>query len=403
MQRRSVVLLCSFSLVGCGVEETARDLPFEVEALDETFEDDEEEVEEDEPEAPEVDHSDALDAYILGLGYLDLPPVAGKHEIVCDPMQMECPEPWAAGNLTCALQWYEQTQHLDTFIALAPDSPALWPGAIIRGGEVMDGFLSPIGLERAPATFSLSLEALSASPVATMEVPSLSAFREARNEILKGGLDGATPAQMSYEISRVHSRAELSIHVGVSLDWAGVLDFDAMFDFDDGEFGYRYLLDFKQTYYTADLDTPPRPSDMFGRRVSVADLEPHTSPGNPPVYVQSVAYGRRILFGIESDASLSEMVTAMDAALGGIAKLEANVGAKETLETSKITAALLGGDGGAAVQTIVSIDMLMDFITQGGNYSPDSPGAPIAYRLSYLDNATARVALTAQYSKEVCQ
>jgi hypothetical protein len=46
----------------------------------------------------------------------------------------------------------------------------------------------------------------------------------------------------------------------------------------------------------------------------------------------------------------------------------------------------------------------MDFIKQGGNYSKDSPGAPIAYKLRYLkDNSAARLSLTQDYEVSDCQ
>lgn len=352
---------------------------------------------------PAVDHSDAVDDYLLGLGHLSLAAAEPEHEIACDPMQMDCPAPWQEGELTCELQYFGQTQHFDTFIALQPDSPALWPGAIVRGPDLEEGFLAQIGLPRAPATFSLSLENLVASPAATLEAPSLSTFREARNQILASGLQGATPANVSYEIHTVESRSQLSIFVGASVDWAGIVDFDAMFDFDQGDFANKYLFDFTQTYYTVDLDTPPRPSDMFLDEVSVEDLEAFTGPGAPPVYVQSVSYGRRVLFAMESNASLESIVAAIDVAVSGIAELEAQLEAEDVLGASKITAAVVGGDGDGAVATILGVEELMAFITEGGNYSADSPGAPIAYKTAYLDNVPMRMALTATYPQTECQ
>ena len=53
--------------------------------------------------------------------------------------------------------------------------------------------------------------------------------------------------------------------------------------------------------------------------------------------------------------------------------------------------------------TINSYDALIDFIKQGGNYSKESPGAPIAYKLSYLkDNSPARMSFTTNYDVKDC-
>lgn len=355
-----------------------------------------------EPEPEPADHSDEIDDYILSLGHLDITPIADAHAIPCDPTTMDCVEPWENGDQICEQVYYEQTDHHDRFLALQPDAPLLWPGALVRGSEIEDGFLSAIGLERAPATFSLSLENLNNAPAATMDLPSLSAFREARAEILDLGVSGATPAQMSYEIYSVNSRSELSILIGASVDWESVVDFDALFSFDDDEFQNRYLFDFTQTYYTADLDTPARPSSLFDEVVTAEDVADYSGPNDPPMYVQSVVFGRRVLFAIESNDSLTEIIAAVDAAFGGAAALDADIASTETLSAAKITAGILGGDAGAAVMSVLGPEHLIEFITEGGDYSKDSPGVPIAYRLAYLDNTTARLALTAQYPEVEC-
>jgi thiol-activated cytolysin len=55
------------------------------------------------------------------------------------------------------------------------------------------------------------------------------------------------------------------------------------------------------------------------------------------------------------------------------------------------------------VQSIDSYDALIAFIKQGGNYSRESPGAPIAYKLSYLkDNSPARMSFTTDYTVKDC-
>src|SRR5262249_55479305 len=76
---------------------------------------------------------------------------------------------------------------------------------------------------------------------------------------------------------------------------------------------------------------------------------------------------------------------------------------KDIISQSQITAFILGGDAGTAVQTIDSYDALISFIKTGGNYSRQSPGAPIAYKLSYLkDNSPARMSFTTDYDVKDC-
>ncbi len=350
-----------------------------------------------------ADH-DELDSFILGLGHLTIDPIASKHQIACDADTMDCLDPWMEGDLTCNQVYYSETAQLGSFIAIVPDSPALWPGALLRAGEIAGGVLSPIGLERSAGTFSLSLENLNASPKATMEEPSLSEFRDLRASMLQEGTNGNTAAQISYEIHKVFSKSQFALQIGADVNWAGIIDVDAMYDFEEGEFANKYLIDFTQTYYTADLDTPARPSDMFGDFVGVQDAQLFMGVGDPPMYLQSISYGRRVLFAIESNDTLEVMVAAIDAAFGdGIAGVEVDVGSEEILNASKITATVLGGNAKDAVQTILGPEQMINYILEGGNYSADSPGVPIAYKAAYLDNTPARLSLTAIYPEIQCE
>ncbi|MEM6994316.1 MAG: thiol-activated cytolysin family protein [Myxococcota bacterium] len=351
------------------------------------------------PEEPPADNADALDAYILSLGHLNIPPIAAKHEIQCPGV---CAS-WQDGALICEESYFSETDHYDSFIALQPNSPALWPGAVLRSDELDGGFLSPIGVPRAPATFSLSLENLTAAPAGMMEAPSLSSFRSLRNEILAEGVHGATPAQITYEINAVNSKSQLAVKLGAGVDWSGVVDLDAMFDFSDASTTNKYLFDFTQTYYTADLDTPVRPSALFESSAEVVELEAFMGPDNPPTYVQSVSYGRRVLFGIESNEALEVIVASVNAAIAQVVNVDAGGNNTDALTSAKITASVLGGDGDAAVKTVLGVEQLLQFITAGGNYSAESPGVPIAYKLAYLDNVPARLALTSEYPEVLCQ
>jgi thiol-activated cytolysin len=88
---------------------------------------------------------------------------------------------------------------------------------------------------------------------------------------------------------------------------------------------------------------------------------------------------------------------------GADVKGDVSVTYKDMISQSKITAFILGGDAGTAVQTIDSYDALLAFIKTGGNYSRQSPGAPIAYKLSYLkDNSPARMSFTTDYQVKDC-
>jgi len=162
---------------------------------------------------------------------------------------------------------------------------------------------------------------------------------------------------------------------------------------------------YTQAYYTVDLDAPAAPSALFAHDIGLADIQAKIDAQRPPVYVSSVTYGRMVLFTFESQYSAEEMSAALDFAYSGGVDVKGDVSVtyKDIISQSKITAFILGGDAGAAVQTIDSYDALITFIKSGGNYSRQSPGAPIAYKLSYLkDNSPARMSFTTNYEVVDC-
>jgi thiol-activated cytolysin len=347
--------------------------------------------------------ADAINSYVNGLGQLDIPEPMAKKEIDCADA---CSEPYTIGNQVCTFKRYTETERFDRFVAFAPNSATLWPGAVVRGADAENGLLTPVGVELAPVTFSLSLENINASPSATMDEPSLSSFRELRNKILAEGTSGATPATIDFKITQVHSAEEIGLAIGAGVNWPGGSQISASFDFTDSTKRTKILVDFTQAYYTIDVDTPTTPADFFGPNVTVDQIDDFVNQGNPPVYVQSITYGRRVVFSIESSESAEEIEAALKAAyqvptIG--ANGDVSVTQKQSIDDSTINAFVLGGSGADAVGAVAGFDGLVTYITQGGDYSQDSPGAPVAYKLAYLDNAVTQFAVTTDFAEASCK
>ncbi|HTM21016.1 MAG TPA: thiol-activated cytolysin family protein, partial [Kofleriaceae bacterium] len=157
--------------------------------------------------------------------------------------------------------------------------------------------------------------------------------------------------------------------------------------------------------YTVDVDQPGAPSDFLGDGVTLDQVSERMQPGDPPLYVSSITYGRMIVFTFESDYSAQELAAALSFVYEGGADVSGNVSVtyQDIVSSAKITAYILGGSGGQAAQAVDSYDALMDLIHSGGDYSRQSPGAPIAYKLAYLaDNSPGRISLTEDYQVHDC-
>ncbi len=377
MRLRHLALALSFPLAACSGTE---DLPGDDEIVD------------------EVDEAALIDDYVRGLPYLPADPPAIV-EGAANGAETQ-------GDYQCVSQNLSETRQYDKIVAYAANSDSLWSGAMVAGDSVYTGLFTQMVLPRSPATISVSLENLAGTKSAVMAEPSLSAFRDALTGILDNEITGATPANIYSEIEQVSSEQQLALALGAEVSWlGGSASIAASFDFSQTNRRSRYLVRYTQAYYTVDLDAPGRPSDLFAPEVTVDAVSEIMGPQNPPLFVSSVTYGRMVVFTFESDYSAEELGAALEFAYSGGVDVSGSVSVtyKDIISSSKITAFILGGSGGEAAQTIDDYESLMDFIKAGGNYSRESPGSPIAYKLAYLkDNSPGRLSFTTDYTVTEC-
>lgn len=342
--------------------------------------------------------TDDIDGYIASLPYL---PVADA-EVAEGTRSAEARE----GDYSCTTQNLQETRQYDRIVAYAANSDSLYPGALVSADSVLTGLFTQIVMPRAPATISVSLENLAGKKTATLKEPSLSSYRDAVARILDTEITGNTPANLYSEIEEVHTEEQLNMALGVQASWGlGVASLKTSFDWSSQETRSRYVVRYTQAYYTVDLDAPSKPSSVLAPNTQLEDVMAKMDATHPPAYVSSVTYGRMVLFTFESEYSAQEMNSALEFAYSGGFDISGDVSVtyKDMISKSKITAFILGGDAGTAVQSINSYEALMDFIKEGGNYSKASPGAPIAYKLNYLkDNSPARMSFTTDYDVKEC-
>jgi len=339
-----------------------------------------------------------IDDYVKSLPYLPVAPT----EVDEGTRSAEARE----GDYSCTRQNLKETRQYDKIVAYAANSDSMFPGALVSADSVLTGLFTQIVLDRAPATISVSLENLGGKKSAVIAQPTLSAYREALTGVLQQEITGSTPANLSSEIEEVHSKEQLDMALGVQASWGlGVASLKTSFDFSKQEARSRYIVKYTQAYYTVDLDAPSSPSALLAPSVSLDEVQGKMDETRPPVYVSSVTYGRMVLFTFESEYSATEMGAALEFAYSGGVDVKGDVSVtyKDMISKSKITAFILGGDAGTAVQTIDSYAGLIAFIKTGGNYTRESPGAPIAYKLNYLkDNSPARMSFTTDYEVKDC-
>ena len=305
-------------------------------------------------------------------------------------------------ELECSTKTYKGAPGFNEMFTLDPTTDVIYPGALLNGESVTTGEYTAIDADRAPITLSTSLSNISGSPSVTIDDPnSLSEVRAGINELLSREVTGATPAELIIDEAEVYSEEHLSVALGANYRGA-TTKVSGNLNFDSSEKKYKYVLKFIQRYFTLDLDSPGKsPSDLFTNLPSIDNLG-----ATNPVYVSSVTYGRMVLYTVESDSTITQVKAALDAARKAGPEVELNLDSdsKEIINNSNIKALVIGGSGASASEIINSPEDVYKFIVEGGNYSKDSPGAPLAYKLRYVKEGfpVAKVVLSTEYQVRDC-
>lgn len=304
-------------------------------------------------------------------------------------------------TLECFTKTFKASPGYDEMISLDPTTDVIFPGALLKGESIPTGEYIAITANRAPITISASLTNISGSPVVEISDPKLSTVREGIKEILDQEVTGGTPARISFELKQVYSEQQLSAAIGVNYRSTGQ-SVSSNLSFNSTTKKNKFVLKYLQTYYTLDMDLPDDPSDLF---TSLPNLDVLGS--TAPVFVSSVAYGRMVLYTIETNSSETEVYAAFDAAFKKpLSETNGSVeaGYVNTIRESTIKALIIGGSGASAANAINGPAEVFEFISEGGDYTRDSPGAPLAYKLRFIKKGTpvARVVLISEYPVRTC-
>lgn len=299
-------------------------------------------------------------------------------------------------SLECVVKHYKAAPGYNELLALDPTSDVIYPGGMLKGESIPTGEYIGINGGRAPITLSVSLENINGTASVEVENPSLSTVRNGISSILQQGVSGATPAKINFELSEVYSEEHLNLALGANYR-SGNRSVSASFDFSNSQKKYKYVLKYFQVYYTIDMDLPENnnPGSLFKALPNLNSTS--------PVMVSSVKYGRMVLYTIESDYEKTDVQAAFSASFES-ADANGNLGYQNIVSSSNVKALVIGGSGEDAAQVITGPSGVHEYITNGGNYSADSPAAPLGYTLRYIKNdfPIAKVVLSSEYALRSC-
>ncbi len=341
------------------------------------------------------DISSNFSATLNGLENFSQPAEVASPELLEDD---DSPE--RNGQFECIVQKYKAAPGYDEMLSLDPANGVIYPGAMLKGESIPTGEYIGINGGRAPITLSISLENIDGSASVEIENPDLDGVRNGINGLLAQGVNGATPADLNFTIQEVHSQEHLDIALRANYRDRNK-DISGSFDFESSAYNYKYVVKFFQEYYTIDMTLPSNqdPGSLFTELPNLNSTS--------PVMVSSVVYGRMVLYTVESNYSTLDVKSAFALSFsqgsssgeGGI-----DVDYEKIISESKVEALVIGGSAEDAVGVIEGPTGVYSYIINGGNYSKDSPGKPLAYTLRYIKNdfPIARVVLASEYPVRSC-
>jgi hypothetical protein len=285
----------------------------------------------------------------------------------------------------------------------------VYPGALLQGEALSKGYTAPIPLARRPATITILTDLVSASPGSqSRDVvnPSASTIGDARHEILQAlkPSDSAGILKASYE--QAQAIKEGAVKLGFDIRGTGfAVQADASVD--SSYKSTTVVAVIRQVYYSAGFEpSKPGAAGIFKRAVTAEDLARYAGPGNPPLYVSTVHYGRALVITATARASRIELEGAIKAQWGAIAaggKAELSARQKEVLDSAQVRVYTVGAVGKTLPTTLTNPVADLDAVYRKGlQMSLENPGGPISFTARHIaDGTLAHVGLAASYTQPV--
>lgn len=318
-------------------------------------------------------------------------------------------------ELACITADYSLSTNFEDVAILRPTNGIVWPGALVIGNSgMLDGLPDPLTLKRAPVTLRVDLPGIGEGGTIVVVDPSNSNVQTGIDKALEYWNTNAyqegyvNAANSSYQATTSYSSKQMSLDVGLNVEWASG-DVSSQFEYSSSTESRVAMMVFKQVFYTITLDTPEKPASVFSADTLFSDIEGALRSDTPPAYVQSVSYGRIIMFRMETteEATDAQLEAAFNYA-GGLVTASGDLEAKykSILAKSSMTSVTIGGNAAVATEAVNARNFgdLKPIITgENAVYSRNNPGVPIAYTIRYLkDNSFAKMGYTTEYTAKKC-
>jgi len=312
----------------------------------------------------------------------------------------------------CETKKYSASENPDQFFMFNPLASVLWPGNLIQGKSIASGVPTSIPVSKRKsgnisfAIVSPDKEGVMNMYYRTVEKMQFSYVNQAMNEVLSG-YGGHGTGKYYFEMDFVETASDFNFKLNTGYS-GGVINVSTKFGTNWSDKKSRILVKLTQQYYTMVYDDPEGINGVFTPDITANDLKNYCGNGNPMCYISSVTYGRVYFLLYESTASKQELNAALNFAYNGwgSAYVDSEADYKKVMGQTIIKLIQVGGDAADGLNTATAPDLqkIQTFLSNGANFSPQSPGEPISYTIKYLKDASlVRMNNTMEYEVEQCE
>ena len=346
-----------------------------------------------------------VDSYLASLPAWDVysPPRTASDEQIDDPVDSS--EEINGTTYNCMSTRYSMTQTPEKIVTLNPDVEVLYVGSLLQGNGYVGGIGTLAELPiRQRAPLDISIDLLTGNNTRTVANPDLASVTQAVGELIQAASDAGHRAgsRIFYQEIDYHTLEEAALKVGFSAAYSGVTvkgELEASSSVETSS----VMVAFTQQMFTVSQVLPQTPGEMFSDSFSDAQLQTQIDagrigPGNLPVFVSSIVYGRMLVFTMTATASASEIRSTLSIAAGDIGG-ELSPEQSTLLETAEIGIVAVGGDAVNAEALIRTGDFSAYFEEDAAL----TTARPISYTVRNLaDNSVASVSETTEYNVLEC-
>jgi hypothetical protein len=306
----------------------------------------------------------------------------------------------------CTAVEYDLKRNFEDIIAVGANATALKPGMMVQGNGVKGGSLSTIGLARSPLSLSINLAIDDpsrdvANPSSSTIQDAIASLQRAADDRL-GNLD-VVPAQINFKAESAYSLQQAMLSAGLSIKYNALLSSGSVAGSLKQSSSVKrrtVLVKLMQPMYTISFadDQKAEPADFFASNLMEADFERQRQlgtmgPGNLPCYVQSVTYGRMVVYSMTTTEATTdeEYKLAVQASYGAWSGSgSVNTRQRELVQNSTVEVQVFGGTQGAGLDAIKQALKNGDF-SAFLEAAPATTAVPLSYRINDLKNRQAAI------------